>query len=89
MEPIILVNTVIRFIESRIQSNIDYDEMEKATGFSYRHIREVFKTYTNIPLKHYIDQRKAAHIAFDIENSARSLTDLAADYGFEAYDSKP
>lgn len=36
------------FIETRVKELIEYPEMEKNVGFSYRHIRETFKDATGI-----------------------------------------
>ncbi len=74
------------FIETRVKEDIDYGELEKSLGFSYRHIRETFKESTGITLSRYILLRRLANSAFDIAHSSKSLTEIAADYMFESYD---
>ena len=74
------------FIETRVKETIDYGELEKSLGFSYRHIRETFKESTGITLSRYILLRRLANSAFDIAHSSKSLTEIAADYMFESYD---
>lgn len=74
------------FIETRVKEPIDYAEMERAVGFSYRHIRETFKETTGITLSRYILLRRLANSAFDIAHTQKSLTEIAAEYMFESYD---
>ncbi len=74
------------FIETRLQESIDYTALEKNVGFSYRHIRETFKECTGIPLSRYILLRRIANSAFDIVHTSKSLTEIAADYMFDSYD---
>lgn len=74
------------FIETRLQEPIDYSELEKTIGFSYRHIRETFKECTGITLSRYILLRRLANSAFDIVNTGKSLTEIASDYMFNSYD---
>ena len=74
------------FIETRVKESIDYADLEKSVGFSYRHIRETFKESTGVTLSRYILLRRLANSAFDIAHTDKSLTDIAADYMFESYD---
>lgn len=46
------------FIEARLKDKILYSELERTVGFSYRHIREIFKENTGISLSRYILQRR-------------------------------
>ena len=86
VDNIILINAIIRFVESRIKEKIDYADLEKSVGFSYRHFREEFRRYTKTPLKQYINSRKIANITFEMETTGKNLLTLANDYCFGAYD---
>ncbi|OPX43190.1 hypothetical protein CLHUN_29400 [Ruminiclostridium hungatei] len=44
---------IITFIEKRIKERLEFKELEKSLNFSYRHIREIFRKKTNIPLSQY------------------------------------
>lgn len=74
------------FIEARVREPIEYTDLEKSVGFSYRHIRETFRETTGITLSRYILLRRLSNAAFDIVHTQKSLTDIAADYMFESYD---
>lgn len=74
------------FIEARIKDPIEYGELEKAVGFSYRHIRETFRECTGISLSRYILSRRIANSAFEIVHTGKSLTQIASDFMFGSYD---
>ncbi len=74
------------YIETRMKEEIEYSQLEKAVGFSYRHIRETFKDVTGVTLSRYILNRRVANSAFDIIHTEKSLTQIAMDYMFESYD---
>jgi AraC-like DNA-binding protein len=81
-----LIWSAATYIETRVKEPIDYSELEKSVGFSYRHIRETFRESTGITLSRYILLRRLANSAFEIAHTDRCLTDIAADYMFESYD---
>jgi methylphosphotriester-DNA--protein-cysteine methyltransferase len=60
------------YIEARMKEEIEYPELEKAVGFSYRHIRETFKAVTGVTLSRYILSRRVANSAFDIMHTDKS-----------------
>lgn len=86
MDTFLLICSLVTYVERRVGRDICYTEMEKTMGFSYRHIREVFRECTNIPLSRYISSRKMANAAFDIAHTGQTLTYIAGKYGFDAYD---
>ena len=73
---------LIGHIEKNIKHKPDYLEMERILGFSYRHIRSIFKDIAQISLSRYILTRKIANAAFDIRHSEKSITDIAFEYEF-------
>lgn len=78
--------SVVTFIEKRLKICVSYEELEMATGFSYRHMRETFKECTKTSLGKYILSRKIANAAFDMVHSDRNISDIASEYGFDSYD---
>ncbi len=80
------IASVVTFIERRVRDGMDLQLLERSTGFSYRHLREVFRECTRMTLGRYELSRRVAHAAFDIKHTDKKLTDIAGEYGFEAYD---
>ena len=73
-------------IEEDVKSIADYCDLEKTVGFSYTHIRDLFKRTTNISLSRYILARRIANAAFDIRHSGKTITEIAYEYGFSNLD---
>lgn len=82
MDYFLTIWSVVVFVENRLQSGIDYAELEKETGFSLAHIRNVFSRSTGQPLSRYVLGRRIANAAFEIIHSDRSILEIAARYGF-------
>jgi len=86
MDYFLTIWSVIVFIENRIQEKINYTELEKATGFSLAHIRDVFVKKTGIPLSRYVLTRKVANAAFEILHNHQNILNIATKYGFSNHD---
>jgi AraC family transcriptional regulator len=82
----IIIWTVIVFFENRILERIDYSELERATGFSLQHIRDVFARKTGVSLAKYVLTRKIANAAFEILYSDQTILDIAEKYSFSNHD---
>ena len=87
MDQFLIVSTIAMFVENRLQSDIDYAELEKATGFSLPHIRAVYAKRTGKSLSRYVLGRRIANAAFEMTHSDQSILDIAAKYGFSNPDS--
>lgn len=86
MDYFLTIWSVIVFIENRIQEKINYTELEKSTGFSLAHIRDVFVKKTGIPLSRYILTRKVANAAYEILHNHQNILNIATKYGFSNHD---
>ena len=86
MDYFLTIWSVIVFIENRIQEKINYTELEKATGFSLAHIRDVFVKKTGIPLSRYILTRKVTNAAFEILHNHQNILNIATKYSFSNHD---
>jgi len=78
--------SIATFIESNIKEDINYEDLEQITGFTYRHIRAITKSATGLSLSNYILNRRIANAAFDLIHSAKPITDIAFEYSFNSYD---
>lgn len=66
MNYFLTVSSIIIYIENRVEEKIDYAELEKATGFSIAHIRDIFCSKTGMTLSRYILNRKISNAAYEI-----------------------
>jgi len=80
------VSSIIIYIENRIEEKIDYVDLERATGFSIAHIRDIFVMKTGVSLSRYILKRKISNAAYEILYNSQSTMDIAIKYGFTNYD---
>lgn len=80
------IHSLMNCIEQNVKSRIDYRELEKSVGFSYRHIRGIFRQTLRISLSRYILARKIANIAFEIRHAEKSITEIAFEYDFSNLD---
>ncbi len=78
--------SVIVFVENRIEERINYTELEKATGFSLAHIRDIFRKKTEMSLSRYILTRKISYAAYEILHSHHNILTIATKYGFLNHD---
>lgn len=80
------ISSIVIFIENRVQRKINYEELERATGFSIAHIRDIFVRRTGIPLSKYILTRKISNAAYEILYNHQSILHIASKYGFSNHD---
>lgn len=78
-----LICSVIIYIENRLKIDISYEELEKETGFSIAHIRDVFVKKTEKSLSRYILERKISNAAFDILHTNDNFITIAEKYNFK------
>lgn len=78
--------SIVVYIESNIKRDIKYSDLEKTSGFSYRHLRTIFKDVTGISLSKYILNRRVANVAFELKHTHKPITDIAYKYNFNSYD---
>lgn len=86
MEYFLTISSIIIFIENRIYDRINYKELERATGFSIAHIRDIFVRRTGVPLSKYILTRKISNAAYEILYNHQSIIQIASKYGFSNHD---
>ena len=87
MDYFLTVWSVIVFVENRLRSEINTAELERATGFSLAHIRDVFAAQLGMPLGRYICSRRVANAAFELINTQKSILEIALAYRFTNPDS--
>jgi AraC family transcriptional regulator len=78
-----MICSVIIYVENRLKIDIEYLELEKATGFSLAHIRDIFVSKTGKSLSRYIIERKISNAAFEISHTKEKLNTIAEKYNFQ------
>lgn len=86
MDYFLTVSSIIIYIENRVEEKIDYIELERVTGFSIAHIRDIFVRKTGMTLSRYILNRKISNAAYEILYNNQSIIDISVKYGFANYD---
>lgn len=82
MNHYILIWSVCTFVESHVQEEIPLEELERQTGFSLAHIRDVFRRCTGKPLSRYVQERRIANAARELLDTDRTILEIAVHYGF-------
>lgn len=86
MDYFCFIHSVVSYVENRLNADMDYTFLERVTGFSLPHAREVFKSCTKMSLARYVLYRKVSNAAFEIIHTEKKILDIAFDFGFESYD---
>lgn len=81
-----LIWAICLFVESRVQGEINLEELAVQTGFSLAHIRDVFRKHTGKALTHYVQERKIACAAQELLHTDKEIMDIAVDYGYSGRD---
>lgn len=74
---------LICYIESHIMDGqLPYGELEKQIGFSWAHIRDLFRKSTGYPLVRYVQMRKIKSSAIQLINTNKTILEISCEYGF-------
>lgn len=82
MNHYILIWSVCTFVETRVQEEINLEELALQTGFSLPHVRDVFRKNTGKSLSRYIQERKIANAAQELLYTDKKIIDIAMEYGY-------
>lgn len=78
------MNEALTYIESHLNNEIDYTELEKITGTSLYHFRRIFSFIAGMSLGEYIRKRKLSNAMFDLLHEEINVTEAAFKYGYES-----
>ncbi len=77
------IQAVICYIEAHItDETLNTDALEKQIGFSWAHIRDLFRRNTGYPIVQYIRMRKIKRSSMDLLYTDRTILEIACQYGF-------
>ena len=80
------LNEALDYIESHLNDEIDYNELERITGTSDYHFRRMFSFLSGMSLGEYVRSRKLSNATFDLLHEGMSVTETAFKYGYESVD---
>ena len=74
---------VICYIEAHVtDEKLNPDKLARQIGFSWDHIRELFRRDTGYPIARYVQMRKIKRSALDLIHTDKTILDIALCYGF-------
>lgn len=80
------MNEALDYIESHLNDEIDFVQVEKITGTSIYHFRRMFSFLAGMSLGEYVRNRKLSNATFDLLHEGKSVTETAFKYGYESVD---
>lgn len=75
------------YIESNLDSEIEYARIAQIALCSQYHFQRMFGFLIGIPLSEYIRRRRLTLAAFDLQNGNEKIIDIALKYGYNSPDS--
>ncbi|MBW5447571.1 helix-turn-helix domain-containing protein [Cohnella sp. CFH 77786] len=78
------MNAAIHYIEDHLTEEIDYAELARLAGCSVYHFQRMFSFMTDISLSEYIRRRRLTLAAFELQNGAVKVVDLAMKCGYDS-----
>ncbi|MFE4714354.1 effector binding domain-containing protein [Paenibacillus sp. NPDC056722] len=78
------MNSAMDYIETHLSEEIDYDQLAKIACCSTYHFQRMFPFITNVTLSEYIRRRRLTLAAFELQQSATKVIDVALKYGYES-----
>lgn len=86
MDSITNMNRVIAYIEAHLDSEIDFEEIERIAICSEYHFRKMFSFLAGISLAEYIRRRRLTRAALELVASDVRVIDVAIKYGYASND---
>lgn len=87
MEPLKQLNLAMRYIESNLAGEIDFQRVSQLACCSEYHFRRMFSFLSGMPLSEYIRRRRLSQAAMELRHSTIKVIDLAVKYGYDSPDS--
>ena len=78
------IEHAIEYIEANLRDELSLADLARAAGYSKYHFLRVFKQVTRVTPADYIRKRRLSEVAREMDESRRSLSDIAFDYGFNS-----
>lgn len=78
------LNASVNFIEHKLKSRFEMEDVADFAGFSLYHFMRVFQSFTGYTLKGYIRERRLSEAAKELLHSPKKVQELAIEFGFDS-----
>lgn len=82
-----MIQVVATYIENNVTNPINIEDLERVSGYSIVHFRDLFKRYTGKTLARYILERRIYNAANTLVHTNKSVLAVAIEYQFTSHDS--
>lgn len=79
------MNAAINYIEDNLTGDIDYKQAAKVACCPGYHFQRMFVFITEVPLSEYIRRRRLTLAAFELQQTNKSVIEIAQKYGYESH----
>lgn len=86
MEWLNQINGVIEYLETNLEQKVDYGQAAKIACCSEYHLTRMFTSIAGVSMSEYVRRRRLTKAAYEIQNSAVRVIDIALKYGYESAD---
>ncbi|WP_167957473.1 AraC family transcriptional regulator [Anaerosporobacter faecicola] len=80
------LNRIMDYVEEHLCSEVEEAEVAKIAACPYPIFQSAFSQITGISFAEYVRRRKLTMAAYDLQNSERSIMDVALNYGYQTDD---
>lgn len=87
MESLKNLNLAMKYIESNLEGEIDYQKTAQIACCSEYHFRRMFSFLSGMPLNEYVRRRRLTQAAMELSESDVRIIDVALKYGYDSPDS--
>jgi AraC family transcriptional regulator len=84
MEFLNRLEKAIEYIEANLAGEISFDQAARIACCSTFYFQRMFSYISGVPLSEYIRRRRMAAAAFELQNRAATVTDIALKYGYNS-----
>lgn len=78
------MNRAIDYIETHLNDKMNYEAIAQTACCSVYHFQRMFTFMTDQTLSEYVRRRKMTQAAFELQNSAVKIVDIALKFGYDS-----
>ncbi|EAP0276240.1 hypothetical protein DMV52_10330 [Salmonella enterica] len=79
-----IIQHILKYIDDNCAENIRIDDLVAMTGYTPRHIQNIFQSVSGMPLGKYIRSRRLRRTAIRLKLTSQSVTDIGIEAGFDS-----